>query len=277
MDFRQYDNALGRFHNMDRLTELAPGITPYRFGFNNPNYWSDPTGLFENIFQALNHMFQNNIEGTILYHGGQGAYYSIETDTSSIMMIDGQLIIGVRIEAITVVKTGGAPSKSGGGSDFGNGMFSFATWGIGTNTSGWKGTTTHSINYDDFIGLGGAKARSIKLLRGFLSKLKAFFTGSKDAAEVVSKVSTIHTKITENPNATTMEVQNVSPVVPQAVEITVRVFALDTINLLGKYLVTSHKDITTSSQTQIDSLHNVNEKFNSNYNFWLNHVNNLNK
>ncbi|HRE77744.1 MAG TPA: hypothetical protein PLL09_07965 [Flavobacterium sp.] len=36
MDFRQYDAALGRFMAMDRLTELTPGITPYRFAFNNP-------------------------------------------------------------------------------------------------------------------------------------------------------------------------------------------------------------------------------------------------
>ena len=48
MDFRQYDNALGRFLNPDALSELAPMHTSYRFGFNNPVYWRDPTGLFEN-------------------------------------------------------------------------------------------------------------------------------------------------------------------------------------------------------------------------------------
>ncbi|MDG4950160.1 hypothetical protein NLM59_04430 [Weeksellaceae bacterium KMM 9724] len=47
MDFRQYDNALGRFLNPDALSELAPMHTTYRFAFNNPVYWSDPTGLFE--------------------------------------------------------------------------------------------------------------------------------------------------------------------------------------------------------------------------------------
>jgi RHS repeat-associated protein len=48
MDFRQYDNAIGRFNGMDALLELYPDFSPYRFGFNNPNYWSDPTGLLEN-------------------------------------------------------------------------------------------------------------------------------------------------------------------------------------------------------------------------------------
>lgn len=46
-DYRHYDAALGRFNNMDALSELAPNQTPYRYGFNNPVYWTDPTGLFE--------------------------------------------------------------------------------------------------------------------------------------------------------------------------------------------------------------------------------------
>lgn len=47
MDYRQYDQALGRFNTMDRLSELAPHMTSYRFAFNNPVYWSDPSGLYE--------------------------------------------------------------------------------------------------------------------------------------------------------------------------------------------------------------------------------------
>ncbi len=47
MDFRQYDNALGRFVVTDRMSELAPGINPYRFAFNNPIAYADPTGLRE--------------------------------------------------------------------------------------------------------------------------------------------------------------------------------------------------------------------------------------
>lgn len=47
MDFRQYDAALGRFNAIDRLSEFAVAITPYRFAFNNPVSFSDPTGLYE--------------------------------------------------------------------------------------------------------------------------------------------------------------------------------------------------------------------------------------
>lgn len=48
MDFRQYDSAIGRFLNPDRLSELSYDITPNRFAFNNPNIFTDPSGLFEN-------------------------------------------------------------------------------------------------------------------------------------------------------------------------------------------------------------------------------------
>ena len=47
MDFRQYDIALGRFNNLDMLAELSYSTTPYRFAFNNPIFWADPSGLFE--------------------------------------------------------------------------------------------------------------------------------------------------------------------------------------------------------------------------------------
>jgi RHS repeat-associated protein len=47
MDFRQYDSAIGRFVVMDPLSDLAPMHNPYRYGFNNPVYWKDPSGLIE--------------------------------------------------------------------------------------------------------------------------------------------------------------------------------------------------------------------------------------
>lgn len=47
MDFRQYDSAIGRFVIMDMMAEEAHSLSPYRFGFNNPVLFSDPTGLWE--------------------------------------------------------------------------------------------------------------------------------------------------------------------------------------------------------------------------------------
>src|SRR5690554_5148151 len=42
-----YDPAIGRWTSVDPLADLAPGWTPYRYGFNNPVRYTDPTGLFE--------------------------------------------------------------------------------------------------------------------------------------------------------------------------------------------------------------------------------------
>ena len=47
MDFKNYDPAIGRFHSPDPLGELTPDWTPYRFAFNNPVFFNDPTGLCE--------------------------------------------------------------------------------------------------------------------------------------------------------------------------------------------------------------------------------------
>ena len=47
MDFRNYDPAIGRFHSADPLSGISPDWTPYRFAFNNPAFFNDPTGLWE--------------------------------------------------------------------------------------------------------------------------------------------------------------------------------------------------------------------------------------
>ncbi len=47
MTFRQYDNAIGRFMVIDPAAEMSQNWTPYRFGFNNPILFNDPTGLWE--------------------------------------------------------------------------------------------------------------------------------------------------------------------------------------------------------------------------------------
>ncbi|MDX1718556.1 MAG: RHS repeat-associated core domain-containing protein [Salegentibacter mishustinae] len=47
MDYRFYDPQLSRFLASDPMAEEASHLTPYRFGFNNPVLFSDPTGLWE--------------------------------------------------------------------------------------------------------------------------------------------------------------------------------------------------------------------------------------
>jgi hypothetical protein len=45
MDFRLYDNALGRFFGIDALSEQNHYLSTYQFGDGNPVVFSDPTGL----------------------------------------------------------------------------------------------------------------------------------------------------------------------------------------------------------------------------------------
>ena len=44
---RYYDPRLSIFISVDPLAEQAPDWTPYRYGFNNPIKYTDPTGMYE--------------------------------------------------------------------------------------------------------------------------------------------------------------------------------------------------------------------------------------
>jgi RHS repeat-associated protein len=45
--FRQYDPRLGRWNSVDPITASTPSWSPYRFGFNNPTLFIDPSGNIE--------------------------------------------------------------------------------------------------------------------------------------------------------------------------------------------------------------------------------------
>jgi RHS repeat-associated protein len=58
---RMMDPAVGRFISPDILSDFAPEITPYRYGFNNPISYSDPDGLFETEEAARRYADDNGI------------------------------------------------------------------------------------------------------------------------------------------------------------------------------------------------------------------------
>lgn len=58
---------------MDPLADLAPEWTPYRFAFNNPLTYIDPTGLFETRAEAKEYRKGHGISGRI-QRGSDGIF-----------------------------------------------------------------------------------------------------------------------------------------------------------------------------------------------------------
>ena len=87
MDFRQYDPAIGRFYSIDKMADIMPSLTPYRFGFNNPVMWSDPTGLFENGGGGDDEDVVYSFTGPEVVVG-PGAYSSSSTPSFNYSLID---------------------------------------------------------------------------------------------------------------------------------------------------------------------------------------------
>src|SRR5690606_7467955 len=79
-DFRHYDSALGRFNVMDVLSELAPNFTPYRYGFNNPVYFNDASGLFESYGAAHRWVTMWGLDDATIRYNRDKRHYEIEND-----------------------------------------------------------------------------------------------------------------------------------------------------------------------------------------------------
>src|SRR5690606_14329698 len=130
-DYRHYDASLGRFNNMDALSELAPSQTPYRYGFNNPVYWTDPTGLFENRSAAFTWASTNLSFFRIIDNGD---FYSVWSGGVTYYMLDGMLAYNFYAAGSTVLDAhmisgispdglpiGGSKGGGGGSTSGGNG------------------------------------------------------------------------------------------------------------------------------------------------------------
>ena len=74
MDFRQYDNATGRFISVDVLSEMYYNISPYAFARNNPAVLNDPTGLCEECDDYIERIGQEPYGGQIFYSSGGAEY-----------------------------------------------------------------------------------------------------------------------------------------------------------------------------------------------------------
>ena len=62
---RIYMPGIGRWNAVDPLADLAPELTPFRYGFNNPILFIDPDGLFETRKEARKFRREHNIKGSV--------------------------------------------------------------------------------------------------------------------------------------------------------------------------------------------------------------------
>ncbi|WP_177205782.1 DUF6443 domain-containing protein [Paenimyroides ummariense] len=144
-DFRHYDSALGRFNVMDVLSELAPNFTPYRYGFNNPVFWSDPSGLFESYDAAQNWIDRWGLSGASISYNQDKGLYEIENNGVSFYQRGVDIIKSMYSldTGITIDIIKGGASNGGGGKKSGMGAKLSADLTNSYSSSGLR----HAVNW----------------------------------------------------------------------------------------------------------------------------------
>jgi RHS repeat-associated protein len=121
MDFRLYDNALGRFFGIDALSEQNHYLSTYQFGDGNPVIFSDPSGLSSNMPEWLRDLWDATPNG----------YNSTWTNTGGgNFQMTNFWGSGQAVNSIDAGPSGGG--GSGGGSALGGGFSGLPSFGVGT-------------------------------------------------------------------------------------------------------------------------------------------------
>ncbi|WP_409416741.1 DUF6443 domain-containing protein [Flavobacterium sp. PS2] len=215
MDYRQYDPAIGRFNSMDRLSELAYSISPYRFAYNNPVYWNDPTGLFESIDEAKKWAKEHGIrtgwfsrnkieevgDGTwAINNKKEGTSHSAvnATDAEAMGLNAGDVVT-------SVLFVGESKKKESDPLDF-------SIWGTDRSgdTSGRKGSASHSLNSTDFVTPGNSRSLNNKTT-GIWEWIMSLVYNSSYTGQ---HAKAIQDNVKKSGNTSTMEVQNLNPELP---------------------------------------------------------------
>ncbi|WGK95149.1 MULTISPECIES: RHS repeat-associated core domain-containing protein [Flavobacterium] len=266
MDYRQYDNTLGRFNSIDVLSELAYSITPYRFANNNPVYFNDPTGLFETRKEAREYRKEHGISGSISKQ--KDGSFAISDKKNGISYSKGDDSQGYEkfandgVQESVLVQ---APSKKegvNGGTGFGWLTF----WGTDRSgdTSGLKGTTTHSLESSDFI--TPQISSSLNKLTGLWEWVLNLF---KNSIDTYQQGITIQEAIKKNGNTATMEVQNTEPIVTSSIKVITYTYNLNDSTIIKNTNTVNLKGKASDVKRQVDSTNNRNAARNADKSAWL--------
>ena len=109
-EFRKYDAQIGRFNQIDQLTDYYQEYSPYSYTLNNPVNFNDPSGLeaelpnFNNAEELLNYIQQNGLSGfgtgftSYSFGGANGETTSVNYDPNPRVGVnkDGQAGIWVK-------------------------------------------------------------------------------------------------------------------------------------------------------------------------------------
>src|SRR5690606_501101 len=137
-DYRQYDAALGRFNVMDALSEMAPDHTPYRYGFNNPVFWQDKTGLFESWTDAREYQLSNGLFGSSIGYDWDNDYWYIEDKGSTIQQVGNQILKTYQIDSEWFTDISSARGGSGGGGSSNSNSLASNESNSNSNNGFWK-------------------------------------------------------------------------------------------------------------------------------------------
>jgi RHS repeat-associated protein len=274
MDFRQYDSAIGRFFDVDPFVELSYSMTPYKFAYNNPIYWNDPLGLFETKDEAKQYAKEHGIRtgwfsrnkiqeganGTWAINNakeGTSIFATNASDAADLGVDVGDVVTGVVVQAES-------KSKSSEGSSFGW----MTIWGNyrSGDTSGLKGTTTHSLESSDFVTPNDSRSLNNK----GASFWKWLISYIKNSIDTYQQAITIQEEVGKNSNTSTMEVQKKEPVIiTNSIKIVEYTFHLNDSTVTKNTQTNTFKGEASAVKRKIDSVQRINDSRTSAKNSWL--------
>ena len=210
---RNYDPALGRWMNIDPLAEKATDWTPYRYAFNNPLSFTDPTGMYED-------WYMDEVSNDIEWHEGSGEREGfVNLGSAREITINNKYNFSLKSDGSFIEHDPVGDFKYGLGSVVERGGVTISHpleinfsikdgitfWGDDRagDTSGQSGITKDSMESKNIANIGGTAPQM-----GVLSSLGKFFTGVKNFLFGASAADGVKTRVEKVVSTTQTAIQS---------------------------------------------------------------------